>query len=268
VLTRAALQFPGWTGLGIQEITLLQADMIVSPHRFLGMQALSAAVSVLLGFLFSIRTGIEGMFLPLVLVAMAWVGIRIPRWVVMFRRSRRLARFEQLFPNTIDTISSALEAGMSLPQSLESIAREMPPPIGTEFSRVLRELSMGSSLTEGLRGLLRRVPSGDVDIFVTAVEIQYRVGGNLSGILRTIAHTIRERLKMRSEVSVLTAQQRASTWIVTGAPIAIAAVISLVSPDYMVRLFDPGIGRVMLAYAVISVAIGFYILRRIADIEV
>ena len=90
VLTRAALQFPGWTGLGIQEITLLQADMIVSPHRFMGMQALSAAVSVLLGFLFSIRTGIEGMFLPLVLVAMAWVGIRIPRWVVMFRRSRRL----------------------------------------------------------------------------------------------------------------------------------------------------------------------------------
>ena len=188
--------------------------------------------------------------------------------MVRFKRARRLSKFEQRFPNAVDTIANALEAGLSLPQALESIGREMPPPTGVEFSRVVRELDMGRPLSEALHGLLERVPSVDVDIFTTAIEIQYKIGGNLSTILQTISHTVRERLRIRGEVSVLTAQQRASSWIVTGAPIAIAVVISLLNPEYMGRLFEPGIGRVLLGYAIVSVAVGFYVLQRIADIEV
>ncbi|MFN0070251.1 MAG: type II secretion system F family protein [Chloroflexota bacterium] len=261
-------RFPGWSGLGIDEMTLVQADVVMTIRKFLMFQALSAALSWVAGFLFAIRAGIEGIPLVFVLIFMIAMGVRIPRWVIGFKRARRLSKFEQRFASAIDTISNALEAGMSLPQALESIAREMPPPTGVEFTRVVRELNMGRSLSEALRGLLERVPSVDVDIFVTAIEIQYKIGGNLSNILRTISHTVRERLRIRSEVSVLTAQQRASSWIVTGAPISIALVISLVNPEYMGRLFDPGIGRVLLGYAIISVSIGFYVLQRIADIEV
>lgn len=261
-------KFPGWSGLGIDEMMLVQADITMTMQRFLGYQAMSAAIAWVAGFLFAIRTGMEGIFVVIVLVFAIGVGVRIPRWVVRFKRARRLSKFEQRFPNAIDTIANALEAGMSLPQALESIAREMPPPTGTEFTRVVRELNMGRPLVEALHGLLERVPSVDVDIFVTAIDIQYKIGGNLSNILRTISHTVRERLRIRSEVNVLTAQQRASSWIVTGAPIAIAVVISIVNPEYMGRLFEPGIGRVLLGYAVISVSVGFYVLQRIADIEV
>jgi tight adherence protein B len=261
-------KFPGWTGLGIAEERLVQAGMSVSVPKFLSLQVLACAVAWLLGFVFSLRAGASGLWVFLILIISVGLGVRVPRWIVTFMRARRLSKFEKQFPNVIDTISNALEAGLSLPQSLESIAREMPPPSGVEFSRVVLELSMGRSLIDALRGLLERVPLVDVDIFVTAIEIQYKIGGNLTDILRTIAHTVRERLRIRAEVNVLTAQQRASSWIVTGAPIAIAVVIFFVNPEYMGRLFDPGIGRVLLGYAVISVGIGFYVLQRIADIEV
>jgi tight adherence protein B len=116
--------------------------------------------------------------------------------------------------------------------------------------------------------MLARVPLTDVEIFVTAVHIQYRTGGNLSQILRTIAHTVRERLRIRGHIKVLTAQARLSSYVVTALPFVMALVIRWVNPTYFQRLLEPGTMRYAVIGAVVSVGLGYYVLRRIADIEV
>ncbi len=105
-------------------------------------------------------------------------------------------------------------------------------------------------------------------MLVTAITIQHRVGGNLSTILRTISHTIRERLRIRGEIAILTAQQRLAAWIVSGLPVMIILALFVIAPTYIIKLFQPGIARILLVMGSMGIAAGFYALRRISDIDV
>jgi tight adherence protein B len=108
----------------------------------------------------------------------------------------------------------------------------------------------------------------DVEIFVTAIDIQYRTGGNLSTILRTIAHTVRERLRIRGEIRVMTTQQRISAWILSALPLVIFLAMKFMNPNYADKVLQPGVMRWLVLGAALSVSGGFYILNRIANIEV
>jgi tight adherence protein B len=127
---------------------------------------------------------------------------------------------------------------------------------------------MGLPLGEALDGLAQRAPLRDVEIFVAAVHIQYRTGGALSDVLRTLARTVRERVNLRGEVRSITSQQRLSAYLISALPILIALVMKFVSPAYFDRLLEPGFIRILLVGAVAGVVAGFYFMMRIADIEV
>jgi tight adherence protein B len=144
----------------------------------------------------------------------------------------------------------------------------MPKPIGEEFSRLMQEAGLGVPLEQTLDNMLERVPSMDLEMLVTAISIQYRVGGNLSHILKTIAHTIRERVRIRGEISTLTAQARLSSYIISLMPVGVVAILMLLSHDYIIKLFDPGITRFLLIGGIAGIISGFYCMQRIAAIEV
>jgi tight adherence protein B len=105
-------------------------------------------------------------------------------------------------------------------------------------------------------------------MLVSAITIQHRIGGNLSQILRTISHTIRERLRIKGEINVLTAQQRMSGYVVSALPLIIVLALFVIAPDYIIKLFQPGIARIMLGMGLIGMAAGFFALKKIAEIEV
>jgi len=250
-----------------EDLVRAGVDMLAS--RFILLQVIiSGFTFVILYFLTDTvedLRGIGGLFIGGGGAVVAWF---IPLFVLGFLESRRLKQFEKQLPTSIDAMAGALQAGSSLPQAMEMVSREVPAPLGEEFAILVREMAVGVPMQEAFASLVSRVRSLDLDMLVTAITIQHRVGGNLSSILRNISHTIRERLRIRGEISVLTAQQRLAAFIVSGLPVIIILALFGIAPNYIMKLFQPGIARVLLVVGGLGIIAGFYALRRIADIDV
>jgi tight adherence protein B len=162
----------------------------------------------------------------------------------------------------------SLRAGYGLLQAVEWVARQIPHPAGTEFDRVIREVQLGRSLNESLDSMVRRINSDDLALIITAIKIQHEVGGNLADILEIVAHTIRERVRIQREIVVLTAQQRYSGYVLMVMPIALAVILYIMNPEYESQLFAPGPTLCIPIGTAIMMVIGFFVMRRIVDIEV
>jgi tight adherence protein B len=196
------------------------------------------------------------------------IGYFLPRLWVGQRISGRLNAFNRQLPDTITLLSNSLRAGSSFLQSIELVSRESPPPMGEEMGRVVREVNLGLGNDEALKNLVRRIKSDDLDLMVTAIAIQTQVGGNLAEILDTIAFTIRERVRIKGDISTLTAQGRYSGYLVALLPIGLAAVLNVINPAFMQPLFTEAIGRILIGVGVTLMAIGFFAIRKITDIKV
>lgn len=212
---------------------------------------------------------------PIILLAGAVLGFILPRWYVKRRQGKRINQFNKQLPDTITLIANALRAGSSFLQAIELVVREARPPISTEFARVIREVNLGLPFEQALENLVRRVRSDDLELMVTAISIQYTVGGNLAEILDSIAYTIRERVRIKGEIRTLTAQQRMSGYVVGFLPIALAGFLFLVAPGFMEPMFDPDVnvagiptGIILIAIGGVMMFIGFMFIRKIVDIEV
>lgn len=206
------------------------------------------------------------------------VGTLIPRIYLNTVANRRIRAFNSQLSDTINLWVNALRSGYSVLQSMETIAAEMPPPVSQEFGRVVQEVRLGLSLKEALENMVRRVPSEDLDLVVTAVNIQREVGGSLADVLDNISFTIRERVRIKGEIRTLTAQGRLSGWIIGSLPLVLTLIIYAINPGYISRLwaneapFVPGtqipVGWIAIGISAIMVLIGVWFIRRIVDIEV
>ncbi len=196
------------------------------------------------------------------------VGFFAPRIYVNIRKSRRLNAFNDQLGDTITLLANSLRSGFTIVQSMKTAAEQLPNPIAAEFYRVTQEIGLGLHYEEALNNMLRRVPSDDLDLLVTAVNIQGKVGGNLAEILDTIGHTIRERVRIKGEIRVLTAQQMISGYILTGLPVILGLVLYLINKTYIGRMFSDPCGWIMLGVAAIMIFGGFMIIRKIVNIEV
>ncbi|MDW8402668.1 type II secretion system F family protein [Chloroflexus sp.] len=248
---------------------LARADLKLTVAEFIGLK-LGAA---LLGVVFGLILG-RASFLAQVAAAIvcAIVFSFLPNLYVSLRAKQRVKAFNNQLGDVITMMANALRGGYSFLQTLDMVSREAPPPASTEFRRVVQEVGLGRSTEEALQNLLRRVPSDDLDLLITAVSIQMEVGGNLAQILDTIGHTIRERVRIKGEISTLTAQGRISSWIITGLPIALAAFITVVNPTYMAPLFTFGMPPeawcCMPVTSLVMIAMGYFAIQKIIDIEV
>jgi tight adherence protein B len=253
---------------------LARADLTLRPVEYIVLRALVivavVGLTVVLG-----RTFFPVLSHPLALIGAVIVGYLLPGLYIRRRQQARLNAFNAGLADTITLLGNALRSGSSLLQATELVSRETRPPISVEFGRVIREVQLGLTIEQALANMVRRVRSSDLELMATAITIQYQVGGNLAEILDTIAFTIRERVRIKGEIRVLTAQQRLSGLVVGFLPIILLGVISLLAPDFMEAMFmEPPsmfgvpLGVVLLGFGGFLMLIGFLLIRRVVDIDV
>ncbi|MGI5835242.1 MAG: type II secretion system F family protein [Chloroflexota bacterium] len=205
---------------------------------------------------------------PIVGCLFGIASLYLPKWYVRSRERKRVAAFNAQLGDTIGILANSLRSGYSLLQAMELVARETPAPMGEEFGRVVREVGLGLTPEKALENLVRRINSDDLDLMVTAIRVQHEVGGNLSKILDTIGNTIRERVRIQGEITVLTAQQSLAGYIISGLPLAITGILLLLNPNYIMKLFAPGWYICMPICGGLGIVLGFIAIQRIVAIEV
>lgn len=239
---------------------LARADIKLTAGEFLILHFLTTASGGFAGYLLSGKSlllGLVGLF----------TGYFIPRLWLNRRIAARLGAFNSQLPGTIDLLANSLRAGYSLLQAMETVSREAPEPTATEFRRVVREVGLGLTPQEALGHLVRRMQSDDLELMVTAINIQHEVGGNLAQILESIAHTIRERVRIKGEIATLTAQQVISGYIISALPILLGLVLYLINREYIMGMFE-GIFICIPIIGALMIIVAFLIIRRITAIEV
>jgi len=228
--------------------------------EFLVLLGISAFLAMAIAFIVTKKL-YAGVLVAIVVVMAEWV-------YVLLKISRREAAFTNQLGDCLMMVANAMRAGFSFLQAMELISKEMEPPISDEFKHVMRDINLGASVERALDDMDKRVSSPDFSLVVTAVLIQQQVGGDLAHILDTISGTIQDRVRMRREVRTLTAQGRASGWVLAALPFALGAIISVTNPSYLEPLFKEPIGKIAIGGAVVMVIIGFIVIQRIVDIDV
>ena len=248
-------------GLGADMATqLARADLKITVGEFVAATVILVVLAG--GMAFVLRRDV------IITAGACLAGFFAPRFYVGFVRKRRLKAFNDQLADTINLMVNGIRAGYSILQAMEAVAREMGPPIAIEFERVVQEVQLGLTMEHALSNMLRRVPSDDLDMMITAINVQREVGGNLAEVLESISHTIRERIRIKGDIQALTAYGRGAGNLLSAVPVILSVVIYLINPDFISLLFTHPCGWIMLGVAVVGIVVGYLIIRKIVDIEV
>lgn len=246
---------------------LAQADIKMKPGEMIFVTIASIIAVGLIGYVIGSKS-------LLLAILGAVLGYFLPRIYIRSQRSRRLVRFNNQLGDMLSLMVNGLRAGFSTMQSMEAVAKEMPSPISDEFRRVVQEVTLGVSTDTALDNLVRRIPSDDLDLVVTAMKVQREVGGNLAEILDTISHTIRERVRIKGEIRTLTAQMKYSARLLAVLPVGLTLAIYVINREYIMILVNPEsntpfpCGILALVVALILVVVGYFVMDHFTNIEV
>ena len=246
-------------GSGLSKL-IEQSGVQTTPSGLMLVTLVSAAVFGLITAVFVAR--------PYAAPIAACVGALCPIFYVMNRRTKRLNRFEEQFPEALDLLSRAVRAGHAFQTAMGMVAEELPEPVGPEFKKAFDRQNFGLPLRDALNELSERVSSLDVRFFVTAVLIQRETGGNLAEILDNLAYVIRERFKIRRQIRVHTAHGRFTAWVLLSLPAALAVLLTIINPDHMGLLFHERMGQMMILGAIVMQTVGYFWIRQVIKIEV
>lgn len=242
------------------ETQLMRADWNVRVSEFLGLMGVAGALGLLGGMLL--------LGSPLVGLALAAIGAVVPLVFLKRAVAKRRSVLEKQLVEMLVMVSNSLKAGFGLMQALDQVSKQLDDPLAKELKGTIRATQVGQSVEDAIQGLNTRVGSYDLEIVVTAILVQRNAGGNLSEILESVAHTMRERERIRGEIATLTAQQRLTGFVIAALPPAIGAIFFVLNPDYMKTLFTEQLGRYMLIGAFVMEVIGAYIIKRIINIDI
>jgi tight adherence protein B len=243
---------------------LARADMKFKPGEFVALIVIAtislAAVAFLIGGHNLISALIGGV-----------LGAALPRMYLRSQQNKRLIKFNDQLPDMINLMVNGLRAGYSTLQAMEAVSKELPAPICDEFRRVVQEMQLGIPMEKSLSNMLRRINSDDLDFLITAVNVQREVGGNLAEILDIISYTIRERIRIKGEIRVLTSQVMFSGRLLSLLPVGLICLLWFLNRSYIMEFFAPGnavCGGIALGVAAVMIVIGYFVMTRIAKIEV
>jgi tight adherence protein B len=254
--------------------------------QFRGSEAMAihlerAAVPLRVGEFYLIRWALAGLFfiIPVIVgrfqpiyivlgIGAAVVGYMLPAIWVNGKKRGRINKINQQLVDLLGLVSNSLKSGYGLMQSFEFASRQMHAPIAVEIRRMLRESNLGMGAEDALNALGERIDSSDLDMVLTAINIQRTVGGNLAEILDKVGSTMRERERIRGEINTLVAQQKMTGIVIGGLPIFMFAIFMVMNPGYMSLLLTETIGNAMLAAAVVLQLMGYFTMRRIMAIEI
>jgi tight adherence protein B len=256
------LQGSNWGG-GISR-ELARADLKLKPAEYLAVMVIAAIGVGAIAWYLGGRSWIAALI-------GAVAGLFLPRLYVKREQTLRLRKFNDQLADMLNLMVNGLRAGYSTMQSLEAVSKEMPPPISDEFRRVVQEMQLGMPMEKALDNLLRRIPSDDLDLVITAINVQREVGGNLAEILDVISYTIRERVRIKGEIRVLTSQVMYSGRFLAMMPFFIAGILWMINRPYMMEFFNPEtriVGILALCVGGAMIGAGYFVMTRIATIDV
>jgi tight adherence protein B len=238
---------------------LMRADVPLTAAEFALLVMLLAGFGGALGFL---RIGLLGG------VGVGFLCAFLPFGYLRHRQARRLKLLTDQIPDVLTLLVGGLRAGYGLNQAIETLVQQMPAPSSVEFGRVLKAVALGVPIQRALKDMAARAGSDDLSLVVTAINVQYEMGGNLALVLDNISQTVRERIRIGREIKVLTSQQRLTGYILAGFPVLLALGLTLIQPDYFAPFFEPGPIRLLPVAALVMTVVGFFFMRRIVDIDV
>lgn len=241
-------------------VNIARANVRLTVGEFVILQVSCAIIIALFALLFS-----HTILVALVFAIGGWF---VPSIWLSRRQADRLKAFNNQLADTITLMSNSLRSGLSLIQAIELISREGVPPVSEEFARVAREIGLGVGPQDALVHLVTRVASDDLDLVVTAILVQFEVGGNLSRILDSIAGTIRERVKLKGEIRTMSAQGKMAGYMLSGMPIAVGGLLMLIAPSYIGKLFSPGPWLALPVCGVLGIVAGSLVIQKMVNIEV
>ena len=251
---------PGKLSLAEQ---ISRADMKLRTSEWMLLRFGSAGLLAAIGFA---RFGLSAFGVQALVFGV--VGYFIPQFYLGWRQRRRLKAFNNQLGDTLVLMSNALKGGYSLAQALDVVANKASPPVNQEFDRVVKEVNLGAGVEESMGRMVRRTESSDLDMVATAIAINRKIGGNLSEILESISETIRDRVRIKGEMSSMTAQARGSGYMITALPIVLAVFMYFVTPQYFAPMLGSPIGIGMLIGAGFFMFLGQLIMGKIATVDV
>ena len=243
----------------LQEM-LAQGGLNLRAGKFLSLSLLAGVAAGLVAYIVSNRAEVGGVALL--------IGFVLPYSYAAVKRNQRFSKFEELFPEAIDTLARAVRAGHAFTTALELITNEVAEPVAGEFRQLFEEQKFGMPVRDALMNLTDRVPLVDVKFFVTAVMLQRETGGNLAEILDNLSYVIRERFKIQRQVRVYTAQGRLTMALLMGMPPIIVTVMLVVEPNFIRPLFADPIGHILLVAGIALQTVGYFVIRKIIRIQV
>lgn len=245
--------------LGNLQRTLLQADIYTGLPLFINIVIICASSGVILGWY------LRSLFLQL---ALGLGGGCLPFFYLRYRKTRKARLIEQQMPDAMEFLARSLRAGHTLAASVDLAAQELDYPLGSEMRLAHEEQRLGLSMPEALEHMAERTTSKDLRYFVSAINIQYEVGGNLAEIMGTIGSLIRDRLNLKAKVRALTSEVRLSATMLTILPVVLFFLVYKFNPDYAGVLLTDPTGRKLLLLGVIFIGLGSVIMRKMANFKV
>lgn len=230
----------------------------------LGFYLLAAAVLFLIGF---IAATFAALWITVRLASGLLLG-SLPIFYIYIMRRKRLARFEEQFPDALDMMARSLRAGHALTGSLQMVAQEFEDPLGPEFGKTLNEINYGSGIEAAFRNLIGRIDSDDLKLFVLSVAIQRESGGNLAEILENISRLIRERFVFKGQIRSLSGEARLSAYVLIALPFFVGFVIYLTNPNYVRVLIEDPLGHMMLVFAGVMMIAGIAAMKKMIVMKI
>ena len=247
----------------ILEDTLLQSGLNWPVNQLLGGMGIAAVAGIILGWWLNLFV-----FWPLSSLLFGVALGALPYAYVRFKRQRRMAAFEEQFPEALDFLARSMRAGHAFSVSLEMLGAESPEPLGQEFRTLFNEQNLGAPMEVAFENMLRRFPLVDVRFFASSVMLQKQTGGNLSEILLRLAYVIRERVRLKGQVRAISAHGRLTAAILTAMPIVLMLALFFVAPGYLQGMARDPDGKYMILAAIVSQFLGYYFIRRIIRIKI
>jgi len=249
-----------WNFARIMHRHLLQAGLAWSVGRVTLLMLLSGTLALAAAMHFDWVPGWA--LLPIAAAVAA-----LPYAYILGCRRRRFERFEESFPDVLDSLSRSLRAGHPFAAAMEIVAEEYDPPVAAELRQTAIEGKVGTSWQEAVKNLAERMPLPDVSMFAAAAQLQNRTGGKLNEVLERLAEDMRDSLALKGEVRALASHGKLTGAVLTVLPIVIATVMMFVSPAYMAALFHHPNAKYLISAAVVCLVLGHFVIRRVVDIQ-